>query len=193
MFLLAGLGNPGKEYKFTRHNIGHIVIDHLIKKWGFSGKKKSFKSQFFSGKLNNDIQVYALKPETYMNCSGQAIQTCAHYYKCPPENIVVICDDFELPFGQIRLRKQGSAGTHNGLKSVIQELGTNTFIRLRVGIGPLPLHINVKDYVLQDFNKDERQNLSKVSEGASLCLEEIMTNSVDVAMNTFNNKNLLTR
>lgn len=160
MKFIIGLGNIGLNYTYHRHNIGFMANQHIIQTFNAEKHKKKHLSIIFKTQLNTE-QLLIAYPQTFMNQSGRAVQSLMSYYKVKPENIMVICDDFDLPLGVIRLRERGSAGTHNGLKSIIQEIGMN-FPRLRVGIGPLPSTQDVSSFVLSNFTENEIKALDPV-------------------------------
>lgn len=187
--LIVGLGNPGKEYQNTRHNAGFITADafaaaHHI---DIDNAWQGGKAVYGKGSINGTA-VYILKPMTYMNLSGEAVSPFAHFYKIPPQNIVVIFDDMDLPLGSVRLRKSGSAGGQNGMKSVITQLGTQNIPRLRLGIGPRPSYFQGKDFVLSKFTAQEQPALKTALETACIALEDIITQGIDKAMNKCNAK-----
>lgn len=152
--LVVGLGNPGRKYKNTKHNIGFMVIDHYAKNQNLKIKKKTD----FLGEIAIDGDLILLKPLTYMNLSGQSVRKVVDYYNIDINNILIIYDDVDLPFSKLRLRYQGSAGGHNGIKSIIQHLGTQTFNRVRFGVDKSE-RLDMKDYVLSDFSKAELKTL----------------------------------
>ena len=158
MFIIAGLGNPGLKYRNTRHNVGFIAVDALIKKMAFRSVKKNFQSAVFEGSISGQ-RVLVLKPQTYMNLSGKAIKEAVNFYKLPYQNLIVIYDDIDLDEGRLRIKPSGSAGTHNGMRSIISELGTGDFPRIRIGIGKNPPFMDLKDYVLAKLKGDSKQRL----------------------------------
>ena len=191
-WLLAGLGNPGGEYEKTRHNIGFRVIEDLGRRWGLPGKKeKRFKGILASGVTSSGMPVVLLQPLTFMNLSGESIQAVLNYYDIPPERLLVIYDDTALPFGKLRIRPSGSAGGHNGIKSIIQHLGGDQhFPRLRLGIGP-PAH-SLHDHVLSRFTAEEERAIAEeILPATAEALEEIFTQGVPAAMNTWNGREIL--
>jgi len=168
MIAIVGLGNPGSQYEKTRHNIGFLAADTICSYFGFRFSGQKFKSQFFEGSIES-VPVKLIKPNTYMNLSGEAVKALISFYKIPLDQVWVIYDDIDLEFGKLRIRKEGTAGTHNGMKSIVQELGSTQFPRLRMGIGPKPPAWNLSDFVLANFTKNElecvenwRQNIPKV-------------------------------
>lgn len=183
--LVVGLGNPGSGYRRTRHNTGFLVIDQLAKDWGlkFTVSKKCHA-------LIAKTETHLLaQPQTFMNESGQAALALSHYYKykIKPEDIIIIYDDIDLPLGKIRVRKKGSAGGHKGMQSIIDQLGTQDFPRVRIGIGPKPTKISSEKYVLQKFKKDEWKILQKkVMPKAVKAIEMVLKFGIEKAMNEYN-------
>ncbi|MCF6094699.1 aminoacyl-tRNA hydrolase [Microaerobacter geothermalis] len=165
MKLIAGLGNPGSEYEKTRHNIGFRVVDYISQQVGIPLSKNKFKGVYGMGLVETE-KLILLKPMTYMNLSGDSIKEAIHFFDVPIEQLLVIYDDLDLPVGKIRLREKGSSGGHNGLKSIISHLHSDEFKRIRIGIGkPMP-GIDVADYVLSPFQKDEREQIEKAIQRA---------------------------
>lgn len=186
MYLVAGLGNPGREYDMTRHNIGFEVIDYIADKYKIKVKKLKFKSLYEKTEIDG-VQILFLKPQTYMNLSGESIRDAADFYKIPPENIIIISDDVNLDEGRIRIRKGGSAGGHNGLKSIIYQLASDNFIRIRVGVGKKADDSrDLADFVLSRFTKEQIPILEKAIINASDAVFEIIKNGTESAMNKFN-------
>lgn len=185
--LIAGLGNPGQEYRRTRHNIGFEVIDRLAKKFGAELKKGKFGA-VFGQTVFEDKKLILLKPLKYMNNSGQVIATAAGFYKLEPQQILVVTDDLALEPGLIRIRVSGSAGGHNGLADIIEKLGTENFSRLRVGIGNKGL-ADGRDYVLSEPNDAEKELLDKAVAEAVEAVVFLLGQGVDAAMTKFNRKN----
>ncbi|MCZ2126555.1 MAG: aminoacyl-tRNA hydrolase [Anaerolineales bacterium] len=184
-YLLIGLGNPGREYKDTRHNIGFMALDVLAEKIGARGMKVQSKAIITSA-LYNERKLILAKPQTYMNLSGQSVQGLLHFYKIPVENLLVAHDDLDLPFGAIRIRAGGGAGGQRGIANTIERLGTQDFPRLRLGIGRPPGRMEAKDYVLQNFSKDEQKNLQAFLSRAADAALEFALNGLNAAMNQFN-------
>lgn len=173
MKIIACLGNPGRKYKKTRHNIGFIVGEFLSKSFSISINKKDFKSKFGTGKIDGK-DVCVILPQTYMNNSGFAVRNIMNYYKSDENDLLVIHDEIELPFGKINLKSGGGHKGHNGLRSIVQEIGTSEFKRLRFGVGrPENDHISVADYVLSNFQKDE---LIKIEEYYSEIIDLVKNN-----------------
>lgn len=186
MYLIAGLGNPGREYVGTRHNIGFEVIDALCSKYDIKINKEKFRAEFGTGTIGGE-KVIVAKPMTYMNLSGESIREIAEWYKIKSENIIIIYDDISLPVGKLRIREKGSAGGHNGIKNIIYQLQTDVFPRIKVGTGmPQNPEYDIKDYVLGHFSKEETEVLIKTAVRAVLSVEEIITNGAKSAMNKYN-------
>ena len=186
MKLIAGLGNPDDRYKFTRHNAGFMVLDYLSYQWGFDFKFESkFNAQI--AKINhNGEPVILVKPYTYMNLSGNAIQPVMQFYKIPKENLLVIYDDIDIHLGQMRFRAKGSAGGHNGIKSIINVLGSdNKFDRLKIGIGPQP-PIPSEAFVLQNFSDEQLEILKDTLKKIRIAIEEYLAAGLQSAQNKFN-------
>ena len=185
-WLIAGLGNPGREYEKTRHNTGFLALDALSKALGVRVNKPKFQGEVgvceYKGK-----RLILLKPQTYMNASGLSVEPCAHFYKIPPERIIVIFDDISLPVGRIRVRKSGSAGGHNGIKNIIAHLGTDVFPRVKVGVGA-PSHpdYDMVDWVIGSFSAQERKIVDEALDRALDAAECIISRGVTEAQNRFN-------
>ncbi len=191
-WLVVGLGNPGLQYAKTRHNVGFMLIHSLAERLMLPGKEeKNFKAMMAKGKAWGRSVILA-EPLTFMNLSGESVQKILAYFDIPPENMVVVYDDIDLPFGEIRLRGSGSAGTHNGMKSIIQSLGGNkAFPRLRIGIGNPGVPV-LKNFVLSKFSKSELDALdSSILPTAQQSLEILVTDSLLSAQDKFNNKDLI--
>lgn len=186
MYIIAGLGNPGKEYAGTRHNVGFDTIDFLAEKYNVNLNKLKFNSVYNEININGE-KVMLVKPVTYMNRSGIAIAEIVKYYKVPIENLIVVYDDIDIPVGTLRIRPHGSSGTHNGMKSIIYQLENDKFPRVRVGIGRNP-DMDLADYVLQRFNKDDREKINSIIKSASEAAEEIVAKGIDSSMQKFNIK-----
>ncbi|MPQ42174.1 aminoacyl-tRNA hydrolase [Clostridium tarantellae] len=183
MFLIVGLGNPGKEYDMTRHNIGFEVIDYIADKYNIQLNRVKFKGVCGEGFIEGK-KVILLKPTTYMNLSGESIKAIIDFYKLEEDEIIVIYDDISLPVGKIRIREKGSAGGHNGIKSIIQHLGNDKFPRIKVGVGQ-PTH-DLISHVLGKFSKEEIEVLRKVIPVCSDSISESLKKSVKDSMNKFN-------
>ena len=185
MFAVIGLGNPGKDYKDTRHNIGFNTIDLLSRRNNIEINKIKFQSVYGEGFIGRE-KVLLLKPQTYMNNSGVAVKELYNFYKLPIENIIVIVDDIDIGFGTIRLKQKGSAGSHNGLKSIISQLKTQDFPRVKIGIGSKRPNEDLAKFVLSKFPKDERDAMDEAIIDAALSVESIISQGINKAMNNFN-------
>ncbi len=184
-YLLIGLGNPGREYKDTRHNIGFMLIDHVAVRLNARGMRLQSKAIVISA-LHEERKIILAKPQTYMNLSGQSVQGLLHFYKIPFENLLVAHDDLDLPFGTIRIRPTGGPGGQRGMASTIEKLGTKDFPRLRLGIGRPPGRMDAKDYVLQDFSKDDITLLPEILDRGVDAALTFVTRGLNAAMNKFN-------
>ncbi len=186
MYIIVGLGNPGRDYNGTRHNMGFEVIDTLIDRHQVSLAGRKFHSLYGTGRIGNNKVVLA-KPLTYMNLSGTAVRELTDYYKIDPANeLIVISDDIDLEPGHIRIRKQGSAGGQNGLKDIIEKLGTQEFIRVRVGTGAKPRGRDLADWVLSRFGSEDRKKADEAVAKAAEAAAVIVEDGPDKAMNLFN-------
>ena len=188
MFIIAGLGNPGSQYAGTRHNIGFEIIDSLAQKHKI--KVKSLKHQSIIGKGTiYHHKVFLTKPLTYMNASGESIRRIIDYYHIDEKtNLIIIADDISLPTGQIRMRKKGSDGGHNGLKSIIKHLGHNEFIRMKIGVGDKPLGNDLVSHVLGHFGTADYKIMQECTQNAIAAIECILEEGPDKAMNLYNKK-----
>ena len=184
MKLIVGLGNPTKEYENTRHNVGFMVMDRLADVLNVSISTSKFKGEYTKFKYHGE-DVVLLKPMTYMNNSGESVSQIMKYFKIDVEDLLVIYDDMDMPVGKLRLRQSGSAGGHNGVKSIIAHVGTQSFKRIRIGIDKHP-RIKVVDYVLGHFNKDERPLIDEGIENAVKAIELYLDKDFVAAMNTYN-------
>ncbi len=185
MYLIVGLGNPEEEYNNTRHNMGFWTINKLANQYNIEISKKKFKGLYGAGTIENE-KVIILKPQTYMNLSGESIREAIDFYKIEQEKIIIVYDDLDIISGIIKVRKKGGAGTHNGMKSVVSNLGTQEFTRIRVGIG-LPQNKNdLINYVIGPIPKEEKIKLENGTTLAKDAIIEIIKNGVDIAMNKFN-------
>jgi len=184
--LIVGLGNPGEQYKYNRHNIGFMLIDVLAERWGIKMKRHRKNSLIGEGIFDN-VPIVLAKPQTYMNNSGLAVAPLSRLYAVPPQKILVVCDDLDLAFGRIRLRPSGNAGGHHGLESIITQLTTHEFPRLRIGIGrPNNNREDVIDFVLTSFHNSEKKKLSKVLDVAAEAVETYLKLGIEMAMTQFN-------
>ena len=188
MFIIVGLGNPTAEYVGTRHNVGFDVIDQIADKYNISVTER--KHRAFCGKgIIGGQKVILVKPQTYMNLSGESVRSVLDFYKVDVETeLLVIFDDISLDVGQLRIRKKGSAGGHNGIKNIIQHLGTNVFHRIKVGVGEKPKGYDLADYVLGHFSKGEKEQMEDGYKKAVNAVELMLQGEVDAAMNEFNKK-----
>ena len=187
MILIAGLGNPGKEYENTRHNAGFLVLDTLAQKLGADLYERKHRAHCGKAVIGGQ-KVILLKPQTYMNSSGESIRAAADYYKVPPEDILVVYDDISLAPGQLRIRAKGSAGGHNGIKSIIAHLGTQEFPRVKVGIGEKPPRMDLADYVLGHFSSGEKKIMEEAAKEAADAICEIVNVGIEQAMNDHNRR-----
>jgi len=199
MRLIVGLGNPGREYVGTRHNIGWEILDALAVRFGWTAKPADFnrdaRTQFDGLTMSGSVslpasggteKVLLLKPTTYMNLSGRSVQPAMAFYQLTPADVMVIVDELALPCGKIRIRKGGSSGGHNGLKDVERVLGTSEYPRLRIGIDPPPGRVPGKDYVLGKFTEEQRQKIDPAIERATSALVTWIDKGINTAMNQFN-------
>ena len=188
MYLIAGLGNPTREYEKTRHNVGFEAIDILADKAGTTVTEKKHKALYGKGYIGGQKVILA-KPQTYMNLSGESIREIADFYKIEPENIIILCDDINLSEGQLRIRLKGSAGGHNGLKNIISHLGTQEFPRIRIGVGEKPRGMDLADYVLGRFPKEQQAVMEEAYRDAADAACMMIEEGADAAMNHYNRKN----
>ncbi len=186
MYIIVGLGNPGRRYEHTRHNIGFITVDYLAEKHGIRINKIKHKALVGEGMISGQ-KVLLVKPQTYMNLSGQSVREILSFYKPEIANLIVVYDDVDLPMGRLRIRPSGSSGTHNGMRSIIYDIQRDDFPRLRIGIGS-ERKMRLADYVTGGFGKEER----KLMEGSVLravsALESILDSGIERAMNEYNSK-----
>lgn len=184
-FLLVGLGNPGREYKDNRHNFGFMLIDRIAVRLNARGMKVQSKAIVMDARHEGKKLILA-KPQTYMNLSGQSVQGLAHFYKVPNENLMILSDDLDLPFGTIRIRASGGPGGQRGLGSILEKLGTKDIPRLRLGIGRPPGRMDPAAYVLQDFPRDELKELSSILDHGADAVFAFVDHGLNKAMNNFN-------
>lgn len=187
MWLVVGLGNPGSEYAGTRHNAGFMVVQRLGQRWNLKFERRACSSRLTETRRGRTKIILAL-PQTFMNQSGLAVQSLLSTYKIKPENLLVIYDDLDLPLGEIRIRPQGSPGSHRGMKSIVEVLGTTLFPRVRLGIGPRPESVEAADYVLSQFSVEEKPKIKEAVEKACQAVEMIVAGRLAEAMNTFNRR-----
>jgi len=183
--VIAGLGNPEKDYKGTRHNVGFETINKLSFDNNIPINRAKFRAHFGEGRLAGQ-KVLLAKPQTYMNLSGESIRDILNFYKLTPESLIVIYDDVDLPLGDIRIRERGSAGSHNGLKNIIYQLETDEFIRIRIGIDPKPPGWDLADYVLSRFSKEEAKAAIDGIAKAAEAVESLLSEGAAFSMNKFN-------
>lgn len=183
MFLIVGLGNPGKEYENTRHNIGFDAVDRISHKYNIDINRIKFKGMYGEGSIEGE-KVILLKPLTYMNLSGESVREIVNFYKIDSKNIIIIHDDVDLEVGRIRIRLKGSSGGHNGIKSIIYQLGTEEFVRLKLGVGKAER--DMVSHVLGKFSKEDREIEEKVLNSAVEATSAIINESPESAMNKFN-------
>ncbi|MGN0458610.1 MAG: aminoacyl-tRNA hydrolase [Eubacterium sp.] len=185
-YIVAGLGNPGPKYANTRHNAGFMAINRLAREHGFEVKKSKFSS-LIADTMIGGKRCLVMKPQTMMNNSGEAIYEAASYYDIPDENIIVLYDDISLDVGKTRIRRKGSAGGHNGIKSIISCLGSEDFPRVKIGVGKKPnANYDLIKWVLGEFPKEQRDDLEKAIENASKAVELMVNGDIDGAMNLYN-------
>lgn len=185
-FMIVGLGNPGREYEYTRHNTGFLTLDRLCVEQNTEIKKLKYKS-LMGDTVINGHRCLLVKPQTFMNNSGEAVRDIANFYKIPPEKIIVIFDDISLPCGKLRVRRKGSDGGHNGIKSIIYHLNSDNFPRIKIGVGEKPHpDYNLADWVLSTFSKDEMELLMEAIKKALSALPDMLDGDIDRAMNKAN-------
>ena len=184
-YLIIGLGNPGKDYEQTRHNVGFRVVEELARRYGLSFGKTERKAQSASGLIRGK-RVILTKPKPYMNLSGEAVRSLVDFYKIEPDHLIVVCDDLDIPLGTVRLRKSGSAGGQNGVKSVIQHLGTQGFARAKCGIGRPPGRMDPAAYVLRPFLGEDIITAQLLVERAANAIESWLTDGLELAMTRHN-------
>ena len=187
MYIIAGLGNPTQEYDRTRHNVGFAVIDKLAEHYNIDVSDRKHRAYCGKGAIEGQ-RVLLLKPQTFMNLSGESLRSALDYYKEEPENLIVIYDDISLAPGQLRIRLKGSAGGHNGIKNIIAHLGTQEFPRIKVGVGEKPPRMDLKDYVLSHFSQREQKLMDEAFEEAAQAAVMMICEGADRAMNHFNMK-----
>ena len=185
-WLIVFLGNPGPKYECTRHNAGFMTADAMAKKLGVSINKLRFKALTASAEINGE-KVLLMKPQTFMNLSGEAVGEAARFYKVPPEHVIVVSDEISLPLGKLRVRPKGSAGGHNGLKSIIAHLGSDAFPRIRLGVGTPPHpDYDMADWVLSVFRNQDLEDMLSASDRAAEAVITYITDGPERAMNKFN-------
>ena len=185
MKLIVGLGNPGRDYSATRHNVGFMAVDELARRWNITNWKQKYNAEVAEYRLDGDV-IMLVKPQTYMNLSGTAISELARFYKIPAHDVVVIFDDLDLPAGRLRLRTKGGSGGHRGIESLLTHMGSAEFPRIRIGIGRPPAGWEVVDYVLSRFAAEEQPLLTEVIGKAADAVEYSLKHGFTKAMNAFN-------
>lgn len=190
MYYIVGLGNPGLQYENTRHNVGFMTIDYLANKYDIDVRKSKFKSLYGQGEISGH-KVMLIKPQTYMNNSGEAVREIRNFYKFDIDKLIVIYDDIDIDFGTIRIRKKGSAGSHNGMKSIIYQIQDDQFPRIKVSIGKKPEKWDLANFVLSGFSKEEAKILEDEIRIAAEAIEIILKDDIDKAMNKCNSIKLI--
>lgn len=185
MHIVVGLGNPGAKYERTRHNIGFLALDWIAAEYRIQVNKTKFHALIGDGVIQGE-KVLLVKPQTFMNNSGESVQEILHFYKVPPSDLIVIYDDIDLDVGTVRIRPSGSAGTHNGMRSIVTHLSSDAFPRIRIGVGKPPAKMDLADYVLSVFLDEERKRLGEVIERTSLAAAVMLTAGTEAAMNRYN-------
>lgn len=189
MYIIAGLGNPGIKFENTRHNLGFMAIDRLAEKYDIPVNRRKFQGLIGEGRIGTD-KVVLLKPQTYMNLSGRSIREIVRYYKIPADHLIVIYDDFDLPLGALRIRKNGGPGTHNGMRSVVAETGTTDFPRIRIGTGASG--DSAIEFVIGKMNESDRRILDETAAAAADAAADIVQIGIDNAMNRHNSRKKVT-
>lgn len=187
LYIVIGLGNPGKDYANTRHNAGFDTIDILSDRYGIDINKIKFKAVFGEGRIGSK-KVILLKPQTFMNNSGISVREVVDFYKVPVENIIVVVDDIDIDFATVRVKGKGSGGSHNGMKSIIQHIQTDKFPRVKIGVGKKHPNQNLADFVLSRFSKEEQADIDIAYINAADAVETIIKEEINEAMNKFNTK-----
>ena len=185
-YMIVGLGNPGRQYEETRHNVGFITMDMLADKYGIKVNKLKFKSLMGDGRIEGK-RCLLLKPQTFMNLSGEAVRDAAQFYKIPPENIIFIFDDISLDPGKLRIRRKGSHGGHNGMKNIIYHLKSDSFPRIKIGVGAKPNpEYDLADWVVSRFTQSEAKLIKEVAEDTVSAIEYMVKGDIDKAMSNYN-------
>lgn len=188
MYIVVGLGNPTREYKGTRHNVGFDAIDVIADKYKIDVSSKKHKAVYGAGYIEG-YKTALVKPQTFMNLSGESVREFIDYYKCDvEEELIVLYDDIDLDVGQLRIRKKGSAGGHNGIKNIIAHLNTQSFNRIKIGVGEKPKGMDLADYVLGHFSKSDRVFIDETLINAADAVRLMITENADAAMNVYNKK-----
>ena len=187
MKLVVGLGNPGKEYERTRHNVGFMVLDELASTYNFSFSKNKFQGLYSEANINGEKVIF-LKPQKYMNLSGEVIQSFLNFFKIPVKDLLIFHDDLDLPCGKIRVKQKGSSGGHNGLKDIEKNIGTQEYNRVKIGIANNK-DIDTKDYVLGNFGKEEMENINNSVKTSLSIFEDFLTKNMEYLMQKYNKNN----
>ncbi len=187
MKLIIGLGNPGRQYEETRHNIGFRVVERLSRQCDIALSSSKFDGEYGQGQVEGE-KAALLKPQTYMNCSGDSVAPAARFFKVEPQDLIVVHDELDLPFGRLQVKVGGSTGGHNGLSSIVERLGREDFVRIRVGIGKPDRKEKVVGHVLGGFSKDEQAQLDEVAERAVMAVRTLLRQGLAKAMSEFNRK-----
>ena len=185
--LIVGLGNPGSQYEYTRHNIGFLALDEIAKEFAINVNKIKFKGLWGQGMVHGE-KVYLLKPHTYMNNSGESVREILDYFKISPKDMIVLVDDIDIDFGEVRIKKQGSAGTHNGLKSIIYHIMDDQFPRIKIGVGKKHEKQDLANFVLSTFSQEEGKVMEACISRTKDIVNEIIKEDVERAMNKFNGR-----
>lgn len=185
MYVVVGLGNPGDRYAQTKHNIGFITVDYLAEQHNIKMNKIKHKAVMGEGTIGGE-KTLLIKPQTFMNLSGQSVMEIINFYKVPVSNLIVIYDDIDLPVGKVRIRPSGSSGTHNGMRNIIYLLNNQEFPRVRIGVGKQPDYMDLGDYVMTKFNDEEKPLIAEAVKSSALAVEEIVKSGINAAMNKYN-------
>lgn len=190
MYFIVGLGNPGLQYENTRHNVGFLTIDYLAEKHNINVKKLKHKALYGQGEIS-DQKVMLIKPQTYMNNSGESVRDFKNFYKFDDDKLIVILDDIDIDFGKIRIKKKGSAGTHNGMKSIIYQTQTDKFPRIKISVGQKPEYMDLANFVLSGFKGKDVDIVREEIIMAADAIEMMLETNIDKAMNKYNSIDLL--
>lgn len=186
-YLLAGLGNPGREFRQNRHNIGFMLIDHLARRWDLTISRMQSEALIADGRVD-EKKIYLVKPQTFMNLVGRSVASLARYYRVPPSNLIVIYDELDLPLGTVRIRPEGGPGGHKGMTSIIDALQSNRIPRMRIGIGRPPGKMDPAAFVLQNFLAEDADLLEMTLQRSADCIHTLLFNGIEAAMNSCNPK-----
>ncbi|MCK5053406.1 MAG: aminoacyl-tRNA hydrolase [Anaerolineales bacterium] len=186
-YLLAGLGNPGREFRRNRHNIGFLLIDHLAHRWGLTISRMQSEALIADGRVDGE-KIYLVKPQTFMNLVGRSVASLARYYRIPPSNLIVIYDDLDLPLGTVRIRPEGGSGGHKGMASIIAATQSNQIPRMRLGIGRPSGKMDPAAFVLQDFRAEDADFVEMTLHRSANCIHTLLFDGIETAMNSCNPK-----